>query len=82
MQISKSDILCCHDVVWAVFRVQGPFLNIEQILKIMKNSYKIREKCVKNRNSTQCCHDVEGAVFRVQGPNLNIEQIQKIIKNG
>ena len=41
MQKSKSDILCCHDIEGAVFRVQGPYLNIEQK---PENGRKIRKK--------------------------------------
>jgi len=41
---NKNDICCCHDDGGAVFRVQGPYLIIEQIQKIMKNTSKITWK--------------------------------------
>ena len=41
---SKSDIVCCHDIEEAVFRVQGPYLNIEQSQKMAEKSEKIGNK--------------------------------------
>jgi len=41
---NKNDICCCHDEEGAVFRVHGPYLIIEQIQKIMKNTSKITRK--------------------------------------
>jgi len=40
---NNNNICCCHDDDGAVFRVQGPYLIIEQTWKIMKNSLKMRK---------------------------------------
>jgi len=70
---NMNDICCCNSIEGGVFRVQGPYLIIENKQKMTKNCLKIRIKWAKNLNVIFCCHDVRGTVFRVQGPYLKIE---------
>jgi hypothetical protein len=66
------DVGVVYFQIWKhLFRMQGPYLNIE-------NRQKIRKKRRKNMNSIHHCYDDEGAVSRVQGLHLKMEQSQKI----
>ena len=74
-------VCCCHIVQEAVFRIQGPYLNIESCLKMQTNGQQSSKNEVKNKYDFHHCHDDERAVFRVQSPSLKIEQSQKIVLN-
>jgi hypothetical protein len=63
---NRNDGSCCHDVKEAVFRVQGPYLNIENSQKSRKNLLQNLEKIKKNIYGIHHCYDDEGAVSRVR----------------
>jgi hypothetical protein len=63
---NRNDGSCCHDVREAVFRVQCPYLNIENTQKCRKKLLQNQEKIKKNINGIDHCYDDEGAVSRVR----------------
>jgi hypothetical protein len=63
---NRNDGSCCHHFREAVFRVQGPYLNIENTQKSRKKLLQNQEKIKKNINSIDHCYDDEGAVSRVR----------------